>query len=83
MSCNLNRGGDGWHGTRKELKHVEDRQACARVPRGGVPRVPRGVYQSHSRLATEFIRHRKAFSPCFARMLLHELYVHQENTLIK
>jgi len=34
MSCNLNRGGDGRRGTRTELKHVEDWQARAWVPRG-------------------------------------------------
>ena len=35
MSCNLHSGGDGRRSTRTDLKHVEDRQARARVPRGG------------------------------------------------
>jgi len=34
MGCNLNSGGDGRRGTRTDLKHVEDRQARARVPPG-------------------------------------------------
>jgi len=35
MSCNRNSGGDGWRGTRTDLKSVEDRQARARVPQRG------------------------------------------------
>jgi len=35
MSCNLNCSGGGRRGTRTELKHVEDRQAHAWLPRGG------------------------------------------------
>jgi len=33
-SCNLNSGGECQHGTRTDLKHMEDRQAHAQVTRG-------------------------------------------------
>ena len=35
MSYNFNIGGDGRHGTRMDLRRMEDRQVRARVPRGG------------------------------------------------
>ena len=75
MNYKLNRCGDGQRGTRTESKHAEDRQARARVPRGGGsdrPHAMTSVYPCMLYMSYKKIICHMSFSNIICRLILQK-----------